>query len=76
MSHDYASVFRAPDDDTAWQAYPFDPTTADRAAVNAERAREQSIREDQRDRIITELKRYDELWPIELARSVSVEPGW
>lgn len=64
--------------DAVEQAYPFDPTVADRAAVDAERARERKIREDQRDRTLAALAVYFEAdtWPAAIVAHVDVEPGW
>lgn len=64
--------------DAAEQAYPFDPSTADKAAVDAERARERTIREDQRDRTLAALAKYFDPadWPVALVAHVDVEPGW
>lgn len=64
--------------DAISQAYPFDPSTADRAAVDAERARERRIREDQRDRTLAALAKYFDPgdWPPSIVAHVDVEPGW
>ncbi len=71
-------VLHTPEPDAADQAYPFDPTTADKAAVDAKRAEERRIREDQRDRTLAVLARYFDPgdWPAALVARVDVEPGW
>lgn len=77
MSHDY-DVFLSVEDapDPIEQAYPFDPTVADRQAVDAERARERQVRADQGERIAVELARIRMGEAAAVARSVAVEPGW
>lgn len=69
-------VLQLPEPDAVEQAYPFDPTTADRAAVDAERARERTIRADQADRIAVELARLGLDHAAIVARTVGAEPGW
>lgn len=75
MIHDY-EVFTEPD--AHEQAFPFDPSTADRGRVDAERARERAIREDQRDRTLAELAKYFEAdtWPAQIIAHVTTDPGW
>lgn len=65
-----------PEPDAVHQAHPFDPSTADRATVDAERARERTIRTDQADRIAVELARLGLDYAAITARSVTTEPGW
>lgn len=74
MTHDYDAVFHTPD--ASEQAFPFDPSTADRAAVEAERDREREIRADQADRIALELARLGLEHALVVARSVTADPGW
>jgi hypothetical protein len=69
-------VLQLPEPDAARQAHPFDPSTADKAAVDAERALERTIREDQTRRVVAVLREYDELWSIQLVEHVDTEPGW
>lgn len=70
-------VLQLPEPDAADQAFPFDPTTADRAAVDAERDRERRIREDQtRRRIMVALRAQERGYEALIAQHVTVEPGW
>lgn len=62
--------------DTAEQAVPFDPTTATRQTVDAERSRERRIRADQATRITRELDRLGYTDAAQVAGLVEVEPGW
>lgn len=66
--------------DAVHQAHPFDPSTADKAAVDAERAhrreRERKIREDQADRVAVELARLGLDYAAITARTVTTDPGW
>lgn len=62
--------------DAAEQAVPFDPTTATREQVNAERSRERRIRTDQTTRITRELERLGYTDAAQVAGLVEVEPGW
>lgn len=71
--HDY-ELFRPPD--AVEQAFPFDPTSADRAGVDAERAREHTIRAGQTVRVARELERLGYTDAAQVARLVDVEPGW
>ncbi|KOX10178.1 hypothetical protein [Nocardiopsis sp. NRRL B-16309] len=62
--------------DTAEQAYPFDPTAADKAAVDDKRAEERGIRADQAARISKELRRQGYEYPARVAEYTSTDPGW
>ena len=62
--------------DTAEQAVPFDPTTATRQTVDAERSRERRVRADQATRITRELERLGYEDAARVAGLVEVEPGW
>lgn len=62
--------------DPVEQAFPFDPTTAARQAVDAERSRERRIRTDQATRITRELDRLGYKDAARVAGLVEVEPGW
>lgn len=62
--------------DTAEQAVPFDPTTATRQTVDAERSRERRVRTDQATRITRELERLGYEDAAQVAGLVEVEPGW
>lgn len=73
MTHDY-ELFREPD--AAVQAFPFDPTSATREQVDAQRAEEQTIRADQTTRVARELERLGYTDAAQVARLVDVEPGW
>lgn len=73
MTHDY-ELFREPD--AAVQAFPFDPTSATREQVDAQRAEEQSIRVDQAVRVVRELERLGYRDAAHIVRLVDVEPGW
>lgn len=69
-------VLQLPEPDAVEQAIPFDPTAADKAAVDAERARERTIRADHADRIAKELARHGLDYAAITARSVTTDPGW
>lgn len=62
--------------DPVEQATPFDPTTADRAAVDAERARERRVRADQADRISVELAKRGLDYAAIVARHVTTDTPW
>lgn len=62
--------------DAVEQATWFDPTTADRVAVEAERARERRIRAEQADRIAVELARFGLGEAAVIARGVNTDPLW
>ena len=62
--------------DAVEQAAWFDPTTADRAAVDAERGRERRIRAEQADRISVELAARGLDYAAIVARYVDTGPGW
>lgn len=65
-----------PQPDAVHQAYPFDPTTAGRQQVDAERARERTIRTDQVSRVVAELERLGYDVEARYVAAVDVEPGW
>lgn len=69
-------TIQMPARDPVHQAHPFDPSTADRARVDAERARERTIRTDQGERIAVELARLGLEHAAIIARTVSADPGW
>lgn len=71
--HDY-ELFREPD--AVEQVFPFDPTSATREQVDAQRAEEQSIRADQTTRITRELERLGYTDAAQVARRVPTGGEW
>lgn len=62
--------------DAADQGFPFDPTSATREQVDAQRAEERTVRADQTTRAARELERLGYRDAAQVARLVDVEPGW
>jgi len=71
--HDY-ELFR--EADPMEQVFPFDPTSATREQVDAQRAEERTIRADQTVRVARELERLGYTDAAQVARLVDAEPGW
>ena len=71
--HNY-ELFRP--SDAIEQAFPFDPTSATREQVDAQRAEEQSIRADQTVRVARELERLGYTDAAQVARRVPTAVEW
>lgn len=72
--HNYDAVFREPD--AVGQAFPFDPTSATREQVDAQRAEERTIRADQTVRVARELERLGYTDAAQVARRVPTAVEW